>query len=229
MPFAAVVFDLFGTLIDNLAKDSYRAVLREMSTVLGVSDEQYFQAWVDNFPNRVRGIPPTLEEGIAEACRQLGVEPPAAGVSQAARIRMDYTEQVLYTRPYSLDVLGQVRQQGLKTALVSDCTWEVPALWGETPLAPLFDAVVFSCDEGMHKPDPRMYLLACERLGAEPAECLYVGDGASTELTGAQAVGMTPLQILVPDESEAHYGRAFAQQWNGPVIDHIARVLDYLD
>ena len=40
---------------------------------------------------------------------------------------------------------------------------------------------------------------------------------------------MTPVQILVPDESDQHYGRAFAQEWDGPVITHISQVLDWLD
>ena len=44
-----------------------------------------------------------------------------------------------------------------------------------------------------------MYWDACRRLGVDPAECLYVGDGGSQELTGAAAVGMTAVRLAAPD------------------------------
>ena len=40
----------------------------------------------------------------------------------------------------------------------------------------LFDAVVISAEVGLHKPQPEIYLLAAERLGVEPAECVFVDD-----------------------------------------------------
>ncbi|MBN2081507.1 HAD family hydrolase [bacterium] len=229
MSFSAAVFDLFGTLIDNLAIDEYRMVTSEMAELLHVDPDRFHQFWVDEFPQRVRGIPATLPEGILAVCRLMGESPTIEAIQQAVDLRIEYSRCVLATRPYSCTVLAALRERGLKTALITDCTWEVPMLWEETAFAPLFDGTVFSCDEGTQKPDPHMYLTACRRIGAAPEDCLYVGDGASTELTGARAVGMTPVQILVPDESDQHYGRAFAQEWDGPVISHISQVLDWLD
>jgi putative hydrolase of the HAD superfamily len=66
----------------------------------------------------------------------------------------------------------------------------VPVLWPETQFHGLFDAEVFSCSVGLRKPDPRIYLLACEQLGVEPREAVFVGDGANDELAGAERVGM---------------------------------------
>jgi FMN phosphatase YigB (HAD superfamily) len=60
------------------------------------------------------------------------------------------------------------------------------------PLRAYFDDVVFSHEVGFVKPDPEIYLTACERLGVEPGHCIFVGDGGSGELPGAAAVGMTP-------------------------------------
>jgi epoxide hydrolase-like predicted phosphatase len=51
------------------------------------------------------------------------------------------------------------------------------------------DAIVYSHEVGMMKPDPRVYLLACERLGVEAAEALFVDD-TETALEGARRVGM---------------------------------------
>jgi putative hydrolase of the HAD superfamily len=36
------------------------------------------------------------------------------------------------------------------------------------------------------KPDPRIFQLACKRLGLQPEDCLYVGDGGSNEFTAAK-------------------------------------------
>lgn len=40
----------------------------------------------------------------------------------------------------------------------------------------LFDEMVFSYEVGMTKPDPRIFLLACERLGVSPREAVLVDD-----------------------------------------------------
>jgi epoxide hydrolase-like predicted phosphatase len=40
----------------------------------------------------------------------------------------------------------------------------------------LVDAIVYSHEAGMAKPDPRIYALACERLGARPGETVFLDD-----------------------------------------------------
>jgi putative hydrolase of the HAD superfamily len=67
--------------------------------------------------------------------------------------------------------------------------------WPESPLAPLFDTALFSCDVKLKKPDRRIYELCTQRLGVEPAQCLYVGNGGSDELAGARRAGMTPVLL----------------------------------
>jgi putative hydrolase of the HAD superfamily len=229
MRYRAVIFDLFGTLIDNFHVDDYQAVLDEMVIALNAPREQFSATWIDSFIERVTGTPPTLEEGIAEVCRRIGVEPSNGQIAAAARVRLAYSQRVLATRPHSLDTLAEIKRRGVGMALISDCTWEIPALWDGTPLAEFFKATVFSCDVGTKKPDRRMYELACMQLAVKPQDCLYIGDGASTELTGARAVGMQALQIRAPEETEEHYGRNQAEPWKGPRISHIAQVLDYLE
>ena len=50
---------------------------------------------------------------------------------------------------------------------------------------------VFSSEVGLRKPGyPAIYLAASEGLGVSPQACLYCGDGAYGELTGAATVGM---------------------------------------
>jgi putative hydrolase of the HAD superfamily len=52
-----------------------------------------------------------------------------------------------------------------------------------------FDVQIFSCEVGTVKPEAKVYLLCCERLGCKPEEVLFLDDKqANTE--GAKKVGM---------------------------------------
>ena len=124
----------------------------------------------------------------------------------------------------TLATLTQLRNDGYQIGLVSDCTAEVPTLWSAMPLAPLIDHPVFSCREGITKPDPRIYLLACDRLGVSPEQCLYVGDGSSQELTGASAVGMRAVMVGSAPVEFAGVDRTDALNWGGERIAALREV-----
>jgi putative hydrolase of the HAD superfamily len=53
----------------------------------------------------------------------------------------------------------------------------------------LTDLIVYSHEEGVAKPERRIYELTCERLGARPDEVVFVDD-AEAYIEGARAVGM---------------------------------------
>jgi putative hydrolase of the HAD superfamily len=84
--------------------------------------------------------------------------------------------------------LRAARAAGIRTALVSNS-------WGGTDypremLAELLDVLVVSGDVGLRKPDADIYLLAAERAGVAPAECVFVDD-LQVNVDGADAAGMT--------------------------------------
>jgi putative hydrolase of the HAD superfamily len=72
------------------------------------------------------------------------------------------------------------------------------------------------------KPDARIYEIACEELDVEASDCLFVGDGANDELPGAERVGMTALQLRVPDEPLTEEG----ERWAGAYVERLSDVLD---
>jgi epoxide hydrolase-like predicted phosphatase len=53
----------------------------------------------------------------------------------------------------------------------------------------VFDHVIYSHEEGMEKPDPDVYRLACARLGVAPPEAVFIDD-LPENVSGAEAVGM---------------------------------------
>jgi epoxide hydrolase-like predicted phosphatase len=54
------------------------------------------------------------------------------------------------------------------------------------------DLIVYSHEVGLSKPDPRIYELACDRLGVSPPEAVFVDD-TEEAVAGARAVGMHAL------------------------------------
>ncbi|MEZ5550200.1 MAG: HAD-IA family hydrolase [Pseudomonadales bacterium] len=64
----------------------------------------------------------------------------------------------------------------------------------------LFDLVVESSVEGIRKPDPRIYLLACERLGVAPERAVFLDD-LGINLKPARALGMQTIKVV--DEAGA--------------------------
>ena len=60
----------------------------------------------------------------------------------------------------------------------------------------LFDTVVCSADEGMAKPDHRIYRLAAERLSLPPDECIFIDD-AERNVEAAREVGMAAVHFRV--------------------------------
>src|SRR3989344_1803427 len=55
-----------------------------------------------------------------------------------------------------------------------------------------FDVLINSAEEGVKKPDPRIYLKTCERLGVKPEKCVFIDDDQKN-LEGAEKVGMKSL------------------------------------
>lgn len=62
----------------------------------------------------------------------------------------------------------------------------------------LFDEIVESSVVGVRKPEPRFYEIACERLGVEPSECVFLDD-LGINLKPAKAMGMQTIKVVDPD------------------------------
>jgi putative hydrolase of the HAD superfamily len=136
-------------------------------------------------------------------------------------MRRDWTRESLIPRPEAVPTLQELRTRGYKLGLITVCSQDVAELWESTPFGGLFHATIFSAEVGMSKPDPRIYQLCCDQLKLEPAECLFVGDGANDELAGAERVGMTAVQLRAPREELTASGK----EWRGPAIETLDEVL----
>jgi putative hydrolase of the HAD superfamily len=194
--YRAVVFDFFGTLTRSVQRGPKHA---EIARALGADPDAVCGVLDRTFRARARGRYGSAEATLRWVIEQAGGRPRPAQVRAGVPARVDALKADTSLRIDAVSTLAAIKRRGLVTAVVSDCTHELPAFLPGLPVAPLLDAKVYSVNLGICKPDPQIYLAACAALGVGPAECIYVGDGGSNELTGAAAVGMTPVRLAAPD------------------------------
>ncbi|WP_447003391.1 HAD family hydrolase [Saccharothrix isguenensis] len=96
--------------------------------------------------------------------------------------------------PFAVDAgptLRELRARGVRIGVLSDIHFDIRPAFGDLPV----DSFVLSFEHGLAKPDPAIFRLALDELGAEPEEVLMVGDRSTHDGAGVEA-GMPTL--LVP-------------------------------
>jgi putative hydrolase of the HAD superfamily len=97
--------------------------------------------------------------------------------------------------------LAALREHGLQLVVVSNANGTLRKHMDRIGLAGDVDIVIDSCDEGVEKPDPRLFEIALTRAGARPETTIHVGDLYQVDVVGARAAGVRPVLL---DESGLH-------------------------
>ena len=106
--------------------------------------------------------------------------------------------------------LDRLATAGTKLGLVTNGPYDLQcAKLDVSDLRGYFGAVLISRQVGILKPDPRIFALALDQLGATPQDSAFVGDTPKTDIVGAHAAGMkaiwlnrdklAPADIVTPD------------------------------
>ena len=214
MPVRAVIFDLWGTLVP-IDPGPWRRTYKRIARALGVTPEDFRREWSRASDERTTG---NIARSFRVACAALGVEVSEQETGWALSLRRSTLDQAFVLREDAVPTLRALRERGYLTALLTNCDSDVPDVCSRSPLAGMMDVEVFSCCEGLMKPDARIYRLAAERLGVPSSECLFVGDGASDELPGAEAIGMRAVLLQALDTSPP-------LGWTGTTISNLREVL----
>ena len=226
MKYQAVIFDLYGTLVDEqryLRKQevTYQLAMSEIAAIIGVPIDGLSRVWSATSRQRNLGKMKTTRETLTFICDALGVDVSDEQLDRAARSAPRIYQTGSETQERCLGDAGKPARCRCKdTGLISNCIADTSVLWPSTPFAPSLDTTILSCDVGMMKPGPGIYQLACERLGVQPSGCLYIGDGSSGELTGASTVGMDAVLIRAPYDTE----NGDREDWQGTRISLVEEV-----
>ena len=140
-----------------------------------------------------------LSEFVAQMQRTFSSELPRG--HKAMKMTADDFDPFAGANPVipMLELSSELRAQGLRTAILTNNVREWRRWRDRIPIQS-FDPVVDSCEVGLRKPDPSIYLLVCSQLGLAPKDCLFLDDHPDN-IQGALAVGLDAL--LVSEDFEA--------------------------
>ncbi len=187
----AVVFDLYETLITE--HETNKSPKPDLARRLGVDISAVMHEWDKRRGPSLLGEIPDYRSLLREICIAVGRD-----IDEELLVHLESERIALKALPFQsiecevLDVIQTLKNQNILIGLISNARREEVAAWPACRLAQHVDATVFSCDVGLLKPGVEIYHEGCQRLGVNPGECLFVGDGANDELSGAHGAGMKP-------------------------------------
>ncbi len=177
MTIRAVLFDFSGTLFrlehDSLAE--HGDLMRALTAPVGVAEGLD----VDPDEWERRDLDGDLHRDLhVKVLQAAGADDPLAFYTRLC--------SPPFWQPYpdTATALGT----GLPTAVVSNIAWDVRTVFARHGVEDLVDEYVLSYEVGHVKPDPKIFRIACDRLGVHPSEALMVGDSEEAD-GGAAAVG----------------------------------------
>lgn len=194
-----VIFDMYETLITHYHGNSPLYFSPQMAAEAGVPLLRFQEIWRGKECERTIGKM-TLEETLTQILK----ENISAEKEEIDRKVVKLTAKRIATatgcfrnlHPEILPMLEELKKRNIKIGLISNCFSEEAKVIRESVLAPCFDVMCLSYELGMRKPEPEIYEECIKRLGVKAEECLYVGDGGSSELEAAREFGMTALQAV---------------------------------
>ena len=197
MAYRAVIFDLGGVVLESPLHEIARfeddrglpeGFVNQVVVATGSTG-----AWA----RLERGELPleTFYDAFSQDCE-------AQGFTLDARELMERIGRAATPRAGMVAAIATLRSRGFLVAALTN-TWvgEDGAAAG-AGLRPLFDVVVESSAVGLHKPDPRIYTLVCERLGILPREAVFLDD-IGRNLKTARELGMHTIRVNDPEQALA--------------------------
>lgn len=184
----SVIFDWGGVLID----DPRPGLLRYCADAFGVSQERYTPVH-DSFLGQFgRGLI-SEEEFWRGISRKLGKPAP-----KAPSLWYEAFRSACVPRPQVFSLASSLHEKGYKTALLSNT--EQPAVEFFHKLKyDMFDVLVFSCEQGVAKPERRIYEITLRKLDSEAPQCVFIDD-RQDYVEGAREAGLNTILFKSLDQ-----------------------------
>ncbi len=188
----------------------YTAIIFDLYGVLGLNGWQEFKE--THFANhrelweRLRSLGQRVDAGQASETEFVHAVAAASGESNAT-VRYQFE----HTVP-NVELLSYIAKnlKGLyKLGVLSNASHDVLDGIFSPDQRDLFDEAVSSYHVGLTKPDPKMFLLMCERLGVQPEECILVDD-QQRHFDVAKALGFTPILYSSAEQTIADIEKVLA-------------------
>jgi putative hydrolase of the HAD superfamily len=207
-------------LYDTLAFGDWATWRDELASLTGLSQDEIGNAYERTRAARNRG---EFESPAGDMMAILD----AAGLHASLADRVLQAEAAFGDRIALFDdvlpTLARMRERGHPTVIVSNCSWGTRVSVERLGLDRACDAVVLSCEVGVHKPEPGIYRIALDALDVAPEAAVFVDD-QTAYCDGARELGIGTRLIPRPAASPFE---GFAQTTNGhTVITALTELLD---
>ncbi len=103
-------------------------------------------------------------------------------------------------RTEMVTALDRVIRSGYRTACLTNNVVGGEQRMDVGDVMVMFDHIVESSKVGCRKPEPRFYEIACELVGVEPHECVFLDD-LGINLKPARAMGMTTIKVVSAEQA----------------------------
>lgn len=115
-----------------------------------------------------------------------------------------YTKTVMNPVPGTWEVLDRLKACGTPLHAITNWSAETwpEGLKAHPRLGEVFDVTVVSGQEGVMKPDARIFEILCTRADVAPSDCVFIDDGLHN-VDGARAAGMDGIHFRGADALEA--------------------------
>lgn len=191
----AVIFDMDGLMFDTeaLAKEAWLRVGEQLG--YPITETQIAQ---------IRGSTPAASAEIFRAAFGPNFDYPEAKALRNAMVEDTIDREGVPMKYGLVGLLEQLRRHGFPCAVASSSPrTTIEKYLAMAGLAAYYDVIVGAEDVTLSKPAPDVFLLAAERLGASPENCLVLEDSANG-LHAARRAGITSVcipDIAPPDEA----------------------------
>lgn len=201
-PFAAIIFDHDGTLVDTERPDF--EACRQMCHELQISLTK--EVWAAKVLGRMQGYNDLYAEIIQPNAPHFSIDQMWGRLHQLWPLTLEQTQLM----PGVTELLPQLQALGyvMGVATAADRDWANRWL-GQFNLLPYFQVIASSSDVVNNKPAPDVYLHAAAKLGVAPEQCLVFEDSLAGA-TAAKAAGMTVVAVPIPGTNQ-DFGLADAQ------------------
>ncbi len=215
----AVLIDLYDTLV---ASDWH--LWRDLlAGHVGMDPATLGRAFDATRPDRSVGAFATEEDDTRAVLDAAGLTRDAGHVRELVRIERDFMTTGVRLYGDSIPTVRALRAEGVKTALVSNCSHNTRPVVARLDLEREFDALILSFEVRARKPQPAIYRAALDAVGSEASDAIFVDDQADY-CDGARALGIDTRLII---RSDAHPPEGFAASTNGHrVITDLTALLD---
>ncbi|NJO40892.1 MAG: HAD family phosphatase [Cyanobacteria bacterium CRU_2_1] len=186
-PFAAVLFDMDGTIVDNVPL--HQQVWHEFAHLHGLNPSEAELEFAKG-RKAVEVISFLFGTLTPEEVSQLTAERQVLYRQRLAESQTVRTIPGVEKFLTGLGELGVVRVLATSAPFVN-----VEAVFNKFHLTPYFEAIVTSENVCHGKPDPEIFLTAAQRAGAKPEDCLIAED-SEAGIIAAKAAGATCLGLI---------------------------------